>query len=45
MEVTEEIPVGVRIGDVAAVDQDEGINAEIDYAIIREFTTLLFTYY
>ncbi len=37
MEVTEQIPVGIRIGEVAAVDQDEGANAEIDYAIIREW--------
>ena len=37
MEVTEEIPVGIRIGEVAAVDQDEGVNAEIDYAITREY--------
>jgi hypothetical protein len=36
MEVAEEIPVGIRIGEVAAVDQDVGINAEIDYAIIRK---------
>lgn len=35
MEVTEEIPVGIRIGEVAAVDLDQGINAEIDYAIIN----------
>ncbi len=30
----EEIPVGSRIGEVAAVDEDEGDNAVIDYAIV-----------
>jgi hypothetical protein len=34
--------VGIRIGEVAAVDQDEGANAEIDYAIIREWKFLYF---
>ena len=30
----EEIPVGSRIGEVSAVDADEGDNAVIDYAIV-----------
>ena len=34
IEVQEEIPLGSRIGEVAAVDADEGDNAVIDYAIV-----------
>ena len=34
MEVLEETKIGIKVGTVAAVDQDEGRNAEIDYAII-----------
>jgi hypothetical protein len=36
IEVTEEIPVGSRIGQVDALDQDEGDNAVVQYAIIGE---------
>jgi hypothetical protein len=32
--VPEELPVGTPIGQVTAVDRDEGENAIIDYAII-----------
>ncbi len=35
--VEEELPIGSRIGDVEALDEDEGDNAVIDYAIIGEF--------
>lgn len=34
LEVEEEIPVGSRIGEVSAVDADEGDNAVIDYEIV-----------
>lgn len=34
MEVLEEMEIGNQIGTVSAVDEDEGRNAEIDYAII-----------
>lgn len=34
MEVTEEIELGSEIGQVFAIDEDEGENAVIDYAII-----------
>jgi len=34
MDVVEEIPIGTIIGEVAAVDQDTGKNAIIEYAII-----------
>ena len=34
LEVMEEIPLGSQIGQVYAVDQDEGENAVIEYAII-----------
>ena len=39
--VEEELPVGSRIGDVHAIDDDEGDNAVIDYAIIGEFNRVL----
>ena len=39
--VEEELPVGSRIGDVHAIDEDEGDNAVIDYAIIGEFNRVL----
>ena len=32
--VEEELPIGSRIGDVQAIDEDEGDNAVIEYAII-----------
>ena len=35
LEVREEIPLGSEIGQVAAIDDDEGENAVIDYAIIE----------
>ncbi len=35
--VEEELPIGSRIGDVEALDEDEGDNAVIDYAIIGEY--------
>jgi hypothetical protein len=38
--VEEELPIGSRIGDVEALDEDEGDNAVIDYAIIGEFDPL-----
>ena len=34
IEVEEEIPPGSRIGEVAAVDADEGDNAVIEYAVV-----------
>ena len=30
----EELPIGSKIGEVQAIDEDEGDNAVIDYAII-----------
>ena len=42
--VEEELPVGSRIGDVHAIDEDEGDNAVIDYAIIGEFNRVLILY-
>ena len=35
LEVMEEIPLGSEIGQVVAIDEDEGENAIIDYAIIE----------
>jgi hypothetical protein len=32
--VDEELPIGSQIGEVQAIDEDEGDNAIIDYAII-----------
>jgi hypothetical protein len=34
LTVDEELPVGSQIGEVEAVDEDEGENAIIEYAII-----------
>ena len=34
LEVTEEQPLGTEIGEVFAMDMDEGENAVIDYAVI-----------
>ncbi len=35
--VDEELPIGSQIGEVQAIDEDEGDNAIIDYAIIGNF--------
>ena len=34
LTVKEELPIGSKIGEVQAIDEDEGDNAVIDYAII-----------
>ena len=34
LQVTEEIKLGSKIGEVSAIDLDEGENSEIEYAII-----------
>ena len=43
MEVLEEVDLGRTIGTVQAVDDDEGLNAEIDYAIIGGDKAEIFT--
>lgn len=37
IETVEEVPLGTRIGHVTAVDNDQGENAIIEYAIIGEY--------
>lgn len=37
MAVKEEVPVGTVIGQLEAVDEDIGENAEIDYTITSTF--------
>ena len=39
VEVIEELALGTKIAEVKAVDNDEGDNAVIDYAIIGNVTT------
>ena len=39
MEVEEEMPINMKIGEVIAIDKDIGKNAIIDYAIICKFLT------
>jgi hypothetical protein len=39
--VEEELPIGSAIGEVQAIDDDEGDNAVIDYAIIGQYTSPL----
>ena len=36
----EELPIGSKIGEVQAIDEDEGDNAVIDYAIIGKSSYL-----
>ena len=38
MEVEEEMPINMKIGEVIAIDKDIGRNAIIDYAIICKLT-------
>ena len=41
MEVEEEMPINMKIGEVIAIDKDIGKNAVIDYAIICKFFLLI----
>ena len=46
MEVEEEMPINMKIGEVIAIDKDIGKNAVIDYAIIcKIFFSSICLYY